>query len=63
MQAGMKPATELCSGTQAHTFVRGLTVAHLDAVLRADPAAERFLAHNVETELAERAIDATVHRP
>jgi hypothetical protein len=36
MQAAMRPMTELCTGEQAHIFVRGLTLAHLDAVLCAD---------------------------
>ena len=34
IQARMQPISELCSGEQAHRFVRGLTLAHLDAALR-----------------------------
>jgi len=29
-----RPIAELCSGEEAHTFVRGLTRSHLDAFLR-----------------------------
>jgi predicted dienelactone hydrolase len=63
MGAATRPVTELCSGEQAHTFVRGLTLAHLDATLRADPAAGRFLAGDLEAELAARGVDAVLHRP
>ena len=31
----MRPIAELCSGEQAHLFVRGLTLCHMDAILRA----------------------------
>ena len=30
----MRPIAELCSGEQAHLFVRGLTLCHMDAVLK-----------------------------
>ena len=30
----MRPITELCSGEAAHSFTRGLTLAHLDSSLR-----------------------------
>jgi dienelactone hydrolase len=62
LQAETRPMTELCPGEQAHAFVRGLTLAHLDATLRADLAADRFLAGDVEAELAARGIDAVAHR-
>src|SRR5438067_4062406 len=42
--AAMQPIAELCSGEQAHLFVRGLTLAHLDGTLRQLGAARRFLA-------------------
>jgi pimeloyl-ACP methyl ester carboxylesterase len=61
--AAMRPITELCSGEQAHTFVRGLTLAHLDATLREDEAAERFLAGDVDAELTARGVEAIAHRP
>jgi hypothetical protein len=34
MQKEMRPITELSSGEQAHLWVRGLTLAHMDAFLR-----------------------------
>ncbi len=57
----MLPITELASGSQAHTFVSGLTVAHFDATLRGSDAAQRFLAGDVEAELAMRGVDAFAH--
>jgi predicted dienelactone hydrolase len=41
--AAMRPITELCPPEQAHRAIRGLTLAHLDATLRNDGAAEAFL--------------------
>ena len=61
--AAMRPITELSSGEQAHLFVRGLTLAHLDATLGGLVAAERFLAGDVEAELATRGVEAIAHRP
>lgn len=57
------PMSELCSGAQAHVFVRGLTLCHFDATLRRSGAAERVLAGDLEAELAARGVEATVHRP
>jgi hypothetical protein len=37
-------------------FVRGLTLAHLDATLRGLGGAEQFLAGDVEAELAARGV-------
>jgi predicted dienelactone hydrolase len=54
----MRPITELCSGELAHLFVRGLTLAHLDATLRGDEQARRFLRGDIQAELAERGVDA-----
>ena len=54
----MRPVAELCSGAQAHVFIRGLTVCHFDAVLRDREDAQRFLAGDVERELAARGVDA-----
>jgi dienelactone hydrolase len=56
--AAMRPVTELCSAEQAHTFTRGLALAHLDATLRRNDAAARFLAGDVEAALAARGVDA-----
>ena len=61
MPAATRPISELASGEQAHTFARGLTLAHLDATLRGDTAAARFLAGDVEAALAARGVDAFVH--
>jgi dienelactone hydrolase len=56
--AAMRPIAELCSGEQAHAFVRGLALAHLDASLRDHEAAARFFAGDVGAELATRGIEA-----
>jgi len=60
--AAMKAITELASAEQAHTFVRGLTLAHFDATLRGSDAAQGFLAGDVQAELAMRGVDAFAHR-
>ena len=56
--AAMRPVAELSSGEQAHTFARGLTLAHLDATLRHLTVAERFLDGDVPAELAARGVEA-----
>jgi dienelactone hydrolase len=61
--AAMRPIADLSSGERAHLFVRGLTLAHLDATLRQHDAADRFLAGRVEAELAARGVEAIAHRP
>jgi dienelactone hydrolase len=63
MQAEMRPITELSSGEQAHLCVRGLTLCHMDAILRQHEGALRFLAGDIEAELAERGVEVLVHRP
>ena len=63
IQTEMRPIAELCSGEQAHLFVRGLTLCHLDATLRKQEEAQRFLVGNVEAELAMRGVEVIVHRP
>jgi len=40
----MRPISELCSGEEANRFVRGLTLAHMDAFLQQRNDARRFLA-------------------
>jgi len=57
MQKEMLPITELCSGEQAHLFVRGLTLAHFDATLKRRDDAEHFLAGDVQSDLGRRGID------
>jgi dienelactone hydrolase len=59
----MRPIAELCSGEQAHLWVRGLTLCHMDAVLRQREEARRFLAGDIESALAERGVDAILHKP
>ena len=56
----MRPIAELCSGEQAHLFVRGLTLCHLDAVLRRHEGARRFLLGDLEAELAARGVAVIV---
>ena len=53
---------ELCSREQAHVFVRGLTLCHMDAIVRRQEAAQRFWVGDVEAELAARGVDAMVPR-
>ncbi len=57
MAGAMLPASELCPGEHGHMFTRGLTLAHLDATLREDAAAEKFLSRDAEHALATRGID------
>ncbi len=52
----MRPMSDLCPGGQAHTFTRGLALAHLDATLRRNDAAARFLAGDVEAALAAQGV-------
>ena len=61
--AAMRPIAELCPGEHAHLFARGLALAHLDATLRRSAAAARFLAGDLEAELAARGVEAITHRP
>ena len=59
----MRPISELCSAEQAHLFVRGLTLCHLDATLKGAAEAQQFLAGDIEAELSARGVDVIVHRP
>jgi dienelactone hydrolase len=59
----MQPIAELCSGEQAHVFVRGLTLCHMDAVLRRQMEAQRFLVSDIEMELAGRGVDVIAQKP
>jgi dienelactone hydrolase len=61
--AAMQPIDQLSSGEQAHLFVRGLTLAHLDATLRGSEAAAAFLAGDVVATLAERGVEAMAYQP
>lgn len=62
MQKEMLPIAELCSAEQAHLWVRGLTLAHLDATLGDRHEARRFLEGEVEGELKNRGIDVILHQ-
>ncbi len=59
----MRPIAELCSGEQAHLFVRGLTLAYMDATLRRREDARGFLAGDIAAALARRGVEAIVHTP
>jgi dienelactone hydrolase len=59
----MRPIAELCSGEQAHLFVRGLTLCHMDATLKRQEWAQRLLAGDIEAELAGRGVDVIAHKP
>jgi dienelactone hydrolase len=59
----MRPIAELCSGEQAHLFVRGLTLCHMDAILRQREEAHQFLLGDLKAELAMRGVDVLVHKP
>jgi dienelactone hydrolase len=56
--AAMLPISELCPGEHGHLFARGLTLAHLDSVLRGDALAQEFLASRAASALAARGVDA-----
>ena len=62
MPKEMRPIEELCSGEQAHLFLRGLTLGHMDAVLKQDEAARQFLRGDIEAELTRRGVEAILHR-
>jgi dienelactone hydrolase len=53
----MRPIAELCSSDQAHLFVRGLTLAHLDATLRDNKPAEQLINGDIVHELARRGVE------
>jgi dienelactone hydrolase len=58
----MKPISELSSGDRANRFVRGLTLAHMDAVLKQSEEARRFWQTDIVQQLAARDIEAVEHR-
>ena len=51
---------EHCTREQAHLYVRGLTVCHLEATLRELEGAHRLMASDVEAELAARGVEGIV---
>jgi hypothetical protein len=62
IQQEMRPVAELCSGAEAHVFVRGLTQCHMDATLREHAAARSLLAGDIERALAKRGVDVIAYR-
>jgi hypothetical protein len=58
----MQPIADLCAEEEAHTCVRGLTLCHMDAVLRHREEAQRFLRSDVEAELARRGLAVIVRK-
>ena len=56
----MRPIAELCSGEQAQMLVRGLTLCHMDAVLRGGEEAQQFLSGNIAAQLAAHGVEALV---
>ncbi len=63
MQKEMIPIAQLSSGEQAHLWIRGLTLAHMDAFLKDCRDAKEFLVGDVEGELARRGVEVILHRP
>jgi dienelactone hydrolase len=59
----MRPIAEFCSREEAHLFARGLTLCHMEAILKEKKEARRFLAGNIEAELAARGVDVIMQRP
>jgi len=51
------------STLKAHLFLRGLTLCHMDAMLRRQEEAQRFLVGGMEAELAARGVEVIVYRP
>lgn len=62
MQKEMRPIAELCSGEQAHLWVRGLTLAHLDAFLGRRHEAHQFLCGDIEGEMKKRGVEIILHQ-
>jgi len=50
-----------CSPEQAHLFTRALTLAHFDAALRQDRAAQKFLDGQPVADLRARGVSAAAH--
>jgi len=62
MQKEILPIGELCSGEQAHLWIRGLTLAHMDAILKDRHEAQLFLAGDIEREMARYGVDVILHK-
>lgn len=50
------PVSQLCSGEHAYLFVRSLGLAHMDANLKGNEYAARFLGEGIPTAMAERGV-------
>ena len=61
IQKEMRPIADLCSGEQARLFVGGLTLCHMDAILKGQDEAQRLLRGDLEAELALYGVDVKVH--
>lgn len=51
----------LCTPEQAHLFTRGLALAHFEAVLNGNAAAQEFLNRDPAADLRARGVDAVEH--
>ena len=58
----MPPFAELCPAKHALMAVRGIALAHFDAVLKADHAAGAFLLNHIMSELSRRGVVIDVER-
>jgi hypothetical protein len=58
IQKEMRPMAEFCSEEQAHLFVRGLTLCHMDAILGRQEEAHALLNANIDAKLARRGVEA-----
>jgi predicted dienelactone hydrolase len=54
------PFTELCPAEHAYVFVRGLGLAHMDAHLKGNESAARFLAGDIAAALEARGVSVDV---
>ena len=61
IRQAVPPVGELCPGEHAYLTTRGLALAHMDAHLRCDERAARFLAGDLRATLAERGVAVEVY--
>ena len=60
IQQSIPPISELCPGEHGYQVIRGLGLAHMDAHLKGDESAARFLAGDVRGVLAARGVPVDV---
>jgi dienelactone hydrolase len=53
----MKPMSELCAMPVAHLFTKGLTLCHMDAMLKGNEDAMRYWSGDLDNELKARGIE------